>query len=264
MKFRRSPFLSLALLAMILPGSDAGAQVILGRLLDGESVQPIPWGFIELLDPASQQVAFTYSDKEGGFTLTAPGSGQYLVQAGAFSYYTIQDGPIQLGPSDTVGVEFFISPDPEELDPLVVEAKRLEWHLRTSGFYRRQERGMGEFITRGEIDDLRPHDISSLLVWETLGVLLRPNPEGTLVPAFGAGRAGTTFSGIGWCNPMYFLDGLPLMENGEDINVLVHPNDVAAVEVYPSPAVTPARFRDSRARCGTILIWTRREEDSES
>jgi hypothetical protein len=34
-------------------------------------------------------------------------------------------------------------------------------------------------------------------------------------------------------------------------------NQVAAVEVYPSPAVTPAQFQSLRSPCGAIVIWTK-------
>ena len=164
MQFPTRTFVLLVFLGVILPGGHAQSQTVVGRLLDGEAMQPIPWGFIQLLDSASQPVSFTFSDEDGDFILSAPGAGRYLILAEAYSYHTVQDGPVELRAADTIGVQFFIPPDPEQLDPLVVEAKRLDLRLRTSGFYRRQRRGMGEFITREDIDDIRPHDMSGLLV----------------------------------------------------------------------------------------------------
>lgn len=258
MRFPTPRIFLLVLLGVILPAGQAHAQTILGRLLDGESMQPVPWGFIQLLDADSRPVAFTSSNESGDFLLSAPNSGQYLVVAEAFGYHAIQDGPVELGPTDTMRVEFFIPPDPERLDPLVVEAKRLDWRLRISGFYRRNERGIGQFITREDIDDIRPHDMPSLFVWGVPGMSLRPTREGNMVPVFSRGRAGTSVSGAGGCSPMYFVDGLPaILKAWEGVDFLVHPNNVAAVEVYASRAETPVQFRDSRARCGTILIWTR-------
>lgn len=104
-------------------------------------MQPVPGGFIQLLDSASFRVSATFGDDEGRFTLTTPGLGEYRIQVEAFSYHSMDDGPI------TVGAMF---------------------------------------------------------------------------PAFP-----------------------------------VHPNDIAAVEVYATRGETPAQYRDARARCGTILIWTR-------
>lgn len=256
MWFRRLPFF-LVLLGLAGPGGSADSQTIVGRLLDGAAMQPVPHGFIELLDTASFQVAATQSDEGGDFTLSAPAPGKYLIRAEAFSYHSIEDGPVDLGAGDTARVEFFILPKPEELDPLVVEASRSEFHLRTSGFYRRQERGMGQFITREDIDDIRPIDLSSLMVWGAMGIYLRPNAVGVMVPAFPAGRSSTESARIGWCYPMYFLDGLPLMVESDEMAFSVHPIDVAAVEVYATRSETPAQYRDPRASCGTILIWSR-------
>ena len=258
MGFRITPLFPFVLVLAILPTSHVGGQTVVGRLLDGESMQPVSGGFIQLVDSDSFQVSATYGNEEGMFSLTAPAPGEYLIRVEAFSYHPMQDGPVTLVAGDTVGVEFFILLNPTVLDPLVVEAERTDFTLRTSGFYRRQERGMGQFITREAIDDLRPHDMPSLLVWLALGVYLRPNAAGFMVPAFPAGRSSTQSSGLTWCYPMYFLDGLPLVIESDEIGFPIHPNEVAAVEVYATRAETPAHYRDPRASCGTILLWTRR------
>jgi hypothetical protein len=246
----------LLLTALVSPDLSLG-QVIIGRLVDGESMQPVPRGFVQLMDSASFQVAATYGDEKGMFTLRAPGPGEYMVHVDALSYHSIQDGPVLVEEGDTVGVEFFVLPNPEELDPLIVEAERTDRKLRVSGFYRRQERGLGQFVTLEDIEDIRPHDVPSLLAWGTLGIMLRPNKVGAMVPAMPAGRSSTSTT-IGWCYPMYFLDGIPLMIDAEEMAFPIHPNDLAAVEVYATRGETPAQYRDARARCGTILLWTRR------
>ncbi|MBT8396837.1 MAG: carboxypeptidase regulatory-like domain-containing protein [Gemmatimonadetes bacterium] len=251
----------LVILGLAVPGHPADAQTIVGRLLDGDAMQPVPHGFIELLDTAAFQVAATRSDERGDFTVSAPGPGEYLIRAEAFLYHSIEDGPVALNAGETTRVEFFILPKPEELDPLVIAAKRTDFQLRTAGFYRRQERGMGQFITRDDIEDIRPHDLSSLLAWGVLGVMLRPNRVGAMIPAFPAGRSSTESTRIGWCYPMYFLNGLPFDFDLDEFSFPVHPNDLAAVEVYHTRGETPAQFRDPRASCGTILLWTRWKEE---
>jgi hypothetical protein len=183
-----------------------------------------------------------------------------MIQVEAFSYHSMEDGPVVLAGTDTVGVEFFVLPRPEELDPIVVEAERTEFHLRAAGFYQRKDRGMGTFITREDIEDIRPHDVSGLLAWGALNVYLRPGPGGYLIPAFPAGRSSTKANSVGFCYPMYFLDGIPNMEIVDEGGFLIHPTQIAAVEVYATRAETPAQFRDPRASCGTILIWSRWKE----
>ena len=35
-------------------------------------------------------------------------------------------------------------------------------------------------------------------------------------------------------------------------------NDVRVVEIYRGPAEVPGQYLDSNAKCGVILIWTKR------
>jgi len=39
---------------------------------------------------------------------------------------------------------------------------------------------------------------------------------------------------------------------------LIHPTNIQAIEIFQGPSSTPGQYLDSRARCGVILIWTRR------
>lgn len=236
---------------------DLHGQVIMGRLLDGESLTPIPFGVIHLLNLDSEPLTLNVSDEEGDFILVAPDSGQYLIRAEAFGYQILADGPIPLGLADTLGVAFYIRPDPARLDPLIIEAERQQIILERAGFYRRERRMMGHFLNREEIEEYKPHDMSSLLL-SVPGIILRPGRHGRLAPIFVRYQFPSTFGGGGSCPPMYFLDGIPMHDAGLEIDYLVHPDNIEAIEAYQSRAEIPAQYRDSRASCGLILIWTRR------
>ena len=235
---------------------DLHGQVIMGRLLDGESLTPIPFGVVHLLNLDGDPLTLNVSDEEGDFILVAPDSGQFLVRAEAFGYQTLADGPIPLGLSDTLGVAFYVRPDPTRLDPLIVEAERQQIILERAGFYRRERRMMGHFLDREEIEEYKAHDMSSLLL-SVPGIILRPTRQGQLVPIFQRYLYPSTFGG-GGCPPMYFLDGILMVEGGMEINYLVHPDNIEAIEAYQSPGEVPAEYRRAGAGCGVILIWTRR------
>ncbi len=51
-----------------------------------------------------------------------------------------------------------------------------------------------------------------------------------------------------------------LAESPEELDLLVHPDNVAAIEVYPRPAQIPVQFKFLMRNgfCGVIAVWTRR------
>ncbi len=254
--FGAAGLLAVVLSALAL-GGPVSAQTIVGRLIDGESMQPIPFAVLRLLNLEEVEVGFSASDQKGEFVLEASEPGQYFILAEAFSYHSVQDGPISLGPSDTVGVQFFIPPDPEVMDPLLVVATPTERRLRMAGFYRRMERQMGQFLTREEIEDTRAHDLSGVLAMVP-GMVLRPARDGRLVAVFLRGQVPTSLSSGMRCYPAYYIDGVRIQEGGSEIDHYVHPSNIEAIEAYVSRGETPAQYRDIRNRCGTVLIWTRK------
>jgi len=60
-----------------------------------------------------------------------------------------------------------------------------------------------------------------------------------------------------WCSPAIYLDGHHL--NGvsaDEIDVWVHPDEVAGIEIYSGPGA-PVEFQQGMTGCGSILIWTK-------
>lgn len=236
---------------------DLNGQLIMGRLMDGESLTPIPNGVLQLLSLDSDPLSLAISGPEGEFRLVSPDSGRFLVRAEALGYHTLVRGPVTLGLTDTLGVAFYIRPYPALLDTLVVEAERQVRHLEIAGFYRRQKRMLGYFLNREEIEESNPRDVSALLLavpW----IVLRPTRFGWHAPLFQRYMAASSFGAPGWCFPMYFLDGIPIFGAGREIDFLIHPDNIEAVEAYMSRSEIPVEYRDPRAACGVILIWTRR------
>jgi hypothetical protein len=56
------------------------------------------------------------------------------------------------------------------------------------------------------------------------------------------------------------VDGAKMIYGGRsDINSMVTPGQVEAVELYGSAASIPVKYNGLGAACGVILIWTRTE-----
>jgi len=58
------------------------------------------------------------------------------------------------------------------------------------------------------------------------------------------------------CPIQYYLDGSPF-PTPDNIDRLVSPNEVYAIEVYSGASQVPPQFNGPTARCGVIVIWTR-------
>ncbi len=136
-------------------------------------------------------------------------------------------------------------PLPIELAEIVVEGDRTILAFgRMRDFYRRRKRGLGDFLTRWEIEERNPMMISDLL-FRFPGVRLSP------------GRYGTRRISIRNCGaPTIYLDGIPLQPGTVSLDDLVSPDDIEAIEIHRG-AFIPTEFMAFGDACGVIAVWTR-------
>jgi hypothetical protein len=107
---------------------------------------------------------------------------------------------------------------------------------------RRRNNNFGSYLDRADIDRRRPHFISEALR-SVRGISLLPSRRiGNIVRVRG-------------CSPLLWVDGVRLP--GGELDEVVQPSDVAAIEIYTSYAGIPAQFFDRTATCGTLVVWTR-------
>jgi hypothetical protein len=137
-----------------------------------------------------------------------------------------------------------LDPMPTELEKVIVMARVAASRGRLKEFYERKARsGMGTFIEREDIERRHPQWMSDML---------RMVPGVRVVPNRGMGNA----IRMRGCVPTVWLDGTPV--RGAQLDEIVWPNDVAAVEVYRSSAGMPPQFASLNS-CGAIVVWTRIE-----
>ena len=138
-----------------------------------------------------------------------------------------------------------------ELPMVVVEGDRTTYLYgkKLREFYGRRQRGLGNYFTRSDIERLQPFYVTDLFT-RIPGVSVG-------ISAGGLNDVRITRSG-GWCKPIAFLDGIPLIFlDGLDIDHLVRPDDVGGIELYKGPATTPPELTVFNSQCGVVAIWTR-------
>jgi hypothetical protein len=182
----------------------------------------------------------TLTDYDGRFVFATvePGTHELVLDHLAYGARSVA---VLVRGGEIVGLEVRLAMRPIELEPLTVDIQRRPLPPKMRGFYERMDGGWGDFITREDIERRRPFWISQV-IGELPGVRIYPR----------------RFSGynieIRRCSPTIYLNGIRL-SGYSSIDDVVHPLDVAGIEVYKSAIEIPGRFA-SFDRCGAIIVWT--------
>lgn len=162
--------------------------------------------------------------------------------------YSDGEASIMLSDGETRTLAVAVELRPIELMEVETRAREGVRRLTAAGFYRRKAQGPGAFITRQQIEDRKPRQLSDML--RTVpGLLLSPT-------GFSDSHASMRRSTIPSrrCPIQYILDGVPV--HGFNIDD-VPPGDVEGIEIYRGAAQLPPQFNRQTAMCGAIAIWTR-------
>jgi len=200
---------------------------------------PIPDVEVGIIRGERLQQFFTTS-ADGKFLLTGVVKGVVPLRIRRLGY-AIQFLDVDTRTPASNTVEIVLKTVANELDEVTVAAG--EGRLR--GFYdRKQQRAsFGQFL---EEDDIRRHGArySSDLFRSVPGITV------------GAGSGGGNTIRIRGCQPMVWMDGQRVF--GAELDEVVQPGEIAAIEFYPSNAGVPAQFMERGNRlCGAVLVWTK-------
>ena len=270
----RSAVGALGLLLTALMPQAVAAQTVQGLLLDAVTDQPVSSAEVRLLraNDRDETAATAVTDDAGRFLLRAPAPGRYRLRARRIGYEPVTTPPFDLlGGDAPLEVEVRLSAVAVMLAPLTIVSERAplveSLRLQTAEYYDRKARygreglGLGEFLEQEEIRQTNPSRVSDALrmvrgVWVQGGGGRR---QVITLRGHGSLRAG----GNARCIPQVYLDGAPVA-TGRDIDELVSPWSLAAIEVYPGLSV-PAEFwwypssgteQLELPACGVIVLWT--------
>jgi len=194
------------------------------------------------------------TDREGVAKLAAIPQGNRLVEVKRQGY-AYRRVAADFAGGDTVRKEVAMTPAPIELEGLVVTTWGRSMALVRNGFYDRQRRGFGAFMTRQRLDELRPYRTVEAFRYMR-GFMVVPRGSADIV----VGTRGGSLRG--GCLPAVYIDGMMMFvmnarDQADAIN-MVSPDDIEAIEAYQGAASIPALYNPTGSACGVILIWTRR------
>jgi hypothetical protein len=75
---------------------------------------------------------------------------------------------------------------------------------------------------------------------------------------FGKRIAFRSAFGKGYCRPDLYVDGVLFRAGDMEIDEIVNPDHVEAIEVYTRPGVAPLQFTNNMSGCGSIVVWLRK------
>lgn len=250
--------------AVVISAAGAMAQVrgevrIGGTVIDDESAAPIPGVRLELLNRRGSVLARSITGDDGSFRFVVPQHGAYRFRADRIGYQVTTTPALWTEDHDTVRVEIRLDPDAVLLAPLEVTAwsRRVRPSPVTEGFRDRLGSGIGHFFTREDIERRRPALVTDLLA-SVPGVHLQSSGRGMQRQVLMTRRGEH-------CPAQIFVDGFLL--NGSSratadadftLDDAVSPAVVEGIEVYQGLSTIPAQFLNPDARCGAVVVWTRR------
>jgi hypothetical protein len=204
--------------------------------------EPLPEVEVAAMDTGSLPGRRTKTDNGGRFDLGQFQQGPLSVRARRLGYgqRTLQV-EVGAGGQSTL-IEIVLLDVPEELAKVDVIAPS-QGKLR--GFYQRsQHKGtFARFLVEDEIRRIGPRTASDLFR-SVPGITLSSNESG-----------GNSIK-IRGCQPMVWVDDQRVP--GAELDELVFPSDIAAIEFYASSAGVPAQYVERGNRlCGLILVWTK-------
>lgn len=185
---------------------------------------------------------------------------------------TSDTAEVDLRPGSGQVAVFTLETRPIELPALHVEIERTLRSPRLAGFYGRMGRGLGDFITR---EDLEARDvIANFRRLPSVRIDQCVGPAGIRAAncwnlkiargySMGVGGAGLSVS----CPSLIYLDGHLLTSTpapgevaGNNAFTLLQTlprHMLEGIEVYRSPTAAPAQYRMLGDGCGIVLVWTR-------
>lgn len=211
-----------------------------GTVTDRSTRNPISNVEIRLHSPGDGTPLSRLTDERGRFFFSPVRSGRHELEFIHIGYRTVRDSVV-IKPESDVRITAELVPTTITMKPLVV-AVASRSRLESNGFFERRRTRTGTFITREEIEAQRPVHLSNLLQGvESLRLVRLPQGQGAAI----VGRGG--------CRPIYFLDGIRLVDT-PSLDLAIPPDHLEGVEIYGSSGV-PAQYAGSL--CGAIVMWSR-------
>ena len=122
-------------------------------------------------------------------------------------------------------------------------------------FESRRHFGIGEFMTRDEIEKKNP--VFATELFRKFGTVnVAPSHTRAIAEYYALSKREGGGASLGACPMTVYLDQVAL-PTPFNLELLPPPKDLAGIEVYAGSSTTPPQFSGYNRGCGVILVWTK-------
>src|SRR6185436_3762942 len=206
--------------ALVVAATPLAAQTVRGRVLDAASGEGIAEVAVQALGADGHDVGRARTAADGSFVLQLRAAASVRIQAQRTGYRTTLTAALPVAPSEAVEVP-----------------KRR--NLELNGFYERERMGIGKYVRREEIE-LRPSQNLAQVLQRVQGTAIhyQGSKQYIYFPRNGRPRLNQSFRGPpeNACLPRLYVDGARVTyDANNDINAVVNPGQVEAIELFRGP-----------------------------
>lgn len=192
----------------------------------------------------------------GRFRMMQVPAGQYLLVVRRVGY-SPTSGIIEVPESDTLRLTYTLARSSLMLDTMRIKERRVS--MRMLEFEQRRNQGVGQFVTREEIErrgSLQTHDFLRYMRGVQVSTNTTAAFAGTQVFSRREGGGYDANQQQQYCPMQVLLDGI-VLPKGFNLDLLPPPKQIAGIEVYSGAASIPPQFGGPDRRCGVVAVWTR-------
>lgn len=241
------------------PGPLSAQIRIDGQVIDNATLGSIVGVQVRVSTARGRPLGTVFTDAQGVFSFTVTEDGGYIFDASRIGYEDTRTPILWTDGFHVFEVEIRLDPEAVLLAPIEVLARSGRYESPIlGGFRERQRAGFGHYLTLEDIRRIKPARVSDLLA-EVPGVRFQSSGAG-LQRVVTMRRE---------CPAEIFVDGMLLTRDigrgtagpGFTVDDAVSSGSVLGIEVYRGLSTVPPEFLTPRARCGVVVIWTRRSGD---
>jgi len=226
------------------------AQVrVAGRVIEDNTLEPITAARVAFFDVNERFLGAVTTDQDGRFGFVVEKAPAVRMQVRRIGYAQTMTPMLRFDDHLSFEVEIRLRTDAVLVAPLEVTAIGGRGYPFFSGFEHRRTSGAGIYFTRADIENRKPALVTDLIA----------TVPGVHLSGSGTGSRRTINIGRTNCPAQLYVDGFLVNVAGAfALDEVVSPADVQGIEVYRGLGTVPPEFYSPQARCGVIVVWTRR------